>query len=162
MMQPFLEQTLRDSTARKTLLSRQERECREARRQARASHFQAIPEESELPTVEAFSEAEESELPFVEVSLGESEDREELEPRRATILNSPREHVRREVQMEMQGGNLDTMDGAAQLFDNLQVGGGADAIGTPPQIEHNDPSGAGLAKSKSSDDQNSSTSLLAG
>ncbi|KAL2651975.1 hypothetical protein R1flu_020103 [Riccia fluitans] len=66
------EQTRRATTARRTLLSRQAREIREARRQARTSGSRARPEESELPIAEAFSEAGESELPYAEASLEET------------------------------------------------------------------------------------------
>ncbi|KAL2628578.1 hypothetical protein R1flu_013264 [Riccia fluitans] len=78
------EKTRRATTARRTLLSRQAREIREARRQARTSGSRARSEESELSIAEVFSEAGESELPYAEASSEETEELEELERERTS------------------------------------------------------------------------------
>ncbi|KAL2613221.1 hypothetical protein R1flu_024913 [Riccia fluitans] len=155
------ERTRRATTARRTLLSRQAREIREARRQARTSGSRARPEESELPIVEAFSEAGESELSYVETSSEEIEELQELERERVTVPQPLRE-ARAETQIAMQGDNTDLVSGVAQLFEHLQTSGGTTAGGTPPPLQQHDPLGAGLVGAESSDDQNSSASLPEG
>ncbi|KAL2653997.1 hypothetical protein R1flu_022125 [Riccia fluitans] len=112
------ERTRRATTARRTLLSRQAREIREARRQARTSGSRARPEESELPIAEAFSEAGESELPYAEVSSEEIEELQELERERVTV-SQPLREARAETQIAMQGDNTDPVSGVAQLFEHL-------------------------------------------
>ncbi|KAL2613820.1 hypothetical protein R1flu_025512 [Riccia fluitans] len=111
------ERTRRATTARRTLLSRQAREIREARRQEKKS------EESELPIAEAFSKAGESELPYAEASSEETEELQELAWERVTVPQSLRE-TRAETQIAMQGGNTDLMSGVAHLFEHLQMSGG--------------------------------------
>ncbi|KAL2635482.1 hypothetical protein R1flu_006961 [Riccia fluitans] len=152
------ERTQRATTARRTLLSRQAREIREARRQARTSGSHARPEESELLIAEAFSEAGESELPYAEASSEEIEELEELE-RERVIVPQPLQEAREETQTAMQGDNTDPVSGIAKLFEHLQTSGGTTAGGTTPPLQQHDPLGAGLAGSESSDDQNSSAAL---
>ncbi|KAL2613181.1 hypothetical protein R1flu_024873 [Riccia fluitans] len=156
------ERTRRATSARRTLLSRQAREIREARRQARTSGSRARLEESKLPIAEAFLEAGESELPYTEASSKETEELEELERERVTIPQPLRDQAREETQTAMQGDNIDLVSGVAQLFEHLQTSGGTTAGGTPPPLQQHDPLGAGLAGSESSDDQNSSASLPKG
>ncbi|KAL2607582.1 hypothetical protein R1flu_026155 [Riccia fluitans] len=87
------DQTRRATTTRRTLLSRQAREIREARRQVQASGSHARPEELELPIAEAFSEAEELELSYGEASSEETEGLQELEREQATASPPLREQT---------------------------------------------------------------------
>ncbi|KAL2644190.1 hypothetical protein R1flu_011777 [Riccia fluitans] len=161
-MPPSSERTRRPTTACRTFLSRHAREIREERRQARTSSSHERPKESALQIAEAFSEAGESKLPSGKASSEESGEIEESEKERATTPHSLQEQAREKVQSKMQGGNMDLASGVAQLFEEMQVGGGIGVTNVHPLSNQGESSGVGLTRSKNSDDHTLVDPLPAG